>query len=56
VKRNQKKKALTLGALIHSGFRVCDQRRATGLLRLAGKAHLIVFQEPVALYDFLRKR
>jgi hypothetical protein len=56
VKANQEKKALTLGGLIHSGYRVCGERRAKGLIRLAAKARLIVFQEPVPLYDFLKER
>jgi hypothetical protein len=41
-------KALTLGALIESGYRVCGKRRAGAIIRLAAKARLIVLQGPGA--------
>jgi hypothetical protein len=44
VKTNQGKKALMLGDVIESGYRVCGKRRAIGILRLAAKIRLIVFQ------------
>jgi hypothetical protein len=55
VKSNPEKKTLTLGGLIHSGFRVSGARRATALIRLGARARLILFQEPVSLHDFLKK-
>ena len=56
MKSKQQRKQLTLGGLIHSGFRICGERQATALIRLGAKARLIVFQEPVPLYDFLREK
>ena len=56
MKPNQQKNALALGGLTQSGFRLCSQRKAKGLMRLGGKARLIPFQEPVPLYDFLKER
>jgi hypothetical protein len=44
MKANQEKKALTFGKLIESGYRACGKRRAIGIIRLAAKARLIVFQ------------
>ena len=44
MKANEEKKALTFGDLIKGGYRVCGKRRATGIIRLAAKARLIVFQ------------
>jgi hypothetical protein len=43
MKTNHKKKALTFGDLIEGGYRVCGKRKATGIVRLAIKAHLIEF-------------
>ena len=45
MKTNQEKKALTLGDLIQSGYQACGKRRAMGIIRLAAKARLIVFQD-----------
>jgi hypothetical protein len=45
VKTRVGKTALTLGELIESGYRACGKRRARGIIRLAAKARLIVFQE-----------
>ena len=47
MKANQEKKALTFGKLIESGYRACGKRRAIGIIRLAAKARLIVFQGQV---------
>jgi hypothetical protein len=44
MKESKKRPALTLGELLESGFRACGKRRAMGILRLAAKARLIVFQ------------
>jgi hypothetical protein len=44
MKINQEKKALTFGDLIESVYRACGKRRARGIIRLAAKARLIVFQ------------
>jgi hypothetical protein len=44
MKSNREKAALTLGELIQSGCRACGKRRARGIIRLAAKARLIVFQ------------
>jgi G3E family GTPase len=41
---NQQKKPMTFGDLIESGYRACSKRRAKGIIRLAAKARLIVFQ------------
>ena len=35
---------MTLGDLIESGYRLCGKRRANGIIRLAAKARLILFQ------------
>ena len=45
MKNNRKKKALTFGDLIASGYRACGKRRAIGIIRLAAKARLITFQK-----------
>jgi hypothetical protein len=45
MKTDQGKGALTFGELIESGYRACSKRRARGIIRLAAKARLIVFQE-----------
>jgi len=44
MKTNLKKTALTLGELIESVCRACGKRRARGIIQLAAKARLIVFQ------------
>jgi len=44
MKTNREKAALTLGELIESSYRACGKRRASGIIRLAAKARLIVFQ------------
>jgi hypothetical protein len=44
MKTNQEKTALTFGDLIENGYRACGKRRAIGIIRLAAKARLIVFQ------------
>jgi hypothetical protein len=46
MKTNRAKPALTLGELIESGYRACGKRRTRGVIRLAAKARLIVFQGP----------
>ena len=43
MRTNHKQKALTFGDLIEDGYRVCGKRKATGIVRLAIKAHLIEF-------------
>lgn len=55
---NNKKSALTLGALIESGCRACGKRRASAIIRLAAEARLIVFQEddPLAVQQALAPR
>jgi hypothetical protein len=45
VKPEAGKTALTLGELIESCYRAFGKRRATGIIRLAAKAHVIMFQE-----------
>ena len=45
----RKKKALTFADLIESGYRACGKRRARGIIRLAAKVHLLVFQKYRAL-------
>jgi G3E family GTPase len=44
MKPNQPQKPMTLGELIESGYRACGRRRARGIIWLAAKARLIVFQ------------
>ena len=44
MKSNQEKKVLRLGDLIAGGYRACGKRRAKGIIRLAAKARLIMFQ------------
>ena len=46
MKAIQERKALTLGALIESGYRAAGEGQAKGILSLAAKARLIVFQGP----------
>ena len=41
---NQQKKALTFGDFIKGGYQVCGKRPAIGIIRLAAKARLILFQ------------
>jgi len=43
---------MTLGELIESGYRTCGKGRARGIIRLAAKARLIVFQENTARLRF----
>jgi len=45
MKTNQTKKVLRFADLIESGYRACGKRRAIGIILLAAKARLIVFQE-----------
>ena len=52
MKANQSKKALTLANLIEGGYRTCGKRRARGVILLAAKARLIVFQEHTSV-EFL---
>jgi len=42
-------KPLTLGQLIESGNRACGKRRTAGIVRLAAKARLIMYQEHARL-------
>jgi len=51
VKTRKGKTALTLGKLIESGYLACGKRRTRGIIRLAAKARLIVFQETRQAYD-----
>jgi len=44
MKAKQERKRLTFGDLIEGGHRACGKRRALGIIRLAAKARLIVFQ------------
>jgi hypothetical protein len=44
MKTNGTKKALTFADLIESSYRACGKRRARGIILLAAKARLIVFQ------------
>jgi hypothetical protein len=55
VETNQKTKRLTFGSLIESAYRACGKRRARGIIRLAAKARLIVFQDHGRFMDFSRK-
>src|SRR5438477_12676348 len=43
---------MTLGELIESGYRTCGKRRARGIIRLATKARLIVFEGNAARLRF----
>jgi hypothetical protein len=56
VKANQEKKRLTLGSFIHSACRACGTGRARGIIQLAAKARLIVFEASAPLNDFIRER
>jgi hypothetical protein len=44
MKTNPKKQTLIFGDLIESTYRTCGKRRARGIIRLAAKARLIIFQ------------
>jgi hypothetical protein len=52
MKTNHKKKALTLGNLIRAVYRVCGNRRARGIIRLAMDAHVVVFREQHRAFVF----
>ena len=52
MKIREAKTALTLGELIERGYLACGKRRTRGIILLAAKARLIVFQE-TQVYDFL---
>jgi hypothetical protein len=52
VKIREAKTGLTLGELIEGGYLACGKRRTRGIILLAAKARLIVFQE-TQVYDFL---
>jgi hypothetical protein len=51
MKANQEKKALTFSDLIESGYRSCGKRRTRGIILLAAKARLIVFQDRTRLVN-----
>jgi hypothetical protein len=51
VKATQEKKALTLGALIESGYRACGEPQARAIVRLAAEARLIIFKDPIMDQD-----
>jgi hypothetical protein len=53
VKIRETKTALTLGELIESGYVACGKRRTRGIILLAAKARLIVFQGTPQVYDLL---
>ncbi len=55
MKTNHKKKALTFGDLIESGYRACGKRRATGIIRLAVNTHLVALHGPRSRYDFFKE-
>jgi len=55
VRVHPKKKPLSLGDLIQSGFRSDDKRRAEGVIRLAAKTRLVVFRGQRQFFDFLTK-
>jgi hypothetical protein len=51
MKAIQEKKALTLGALIESGYRAYGEPQARAIVRLAAEARLIVFKDPIMDQD-----
>ena len=55
IKAKQKDETLTLGDLIESSYRACGKRRARGMIRLAAKARLIVFQGDAPLMNLSKE-
>jgi len=47
MKTEPAKTARTFGELIETAYRACGKDRAIGIIRLAAKARLIVFQRPL---------
>jgi hypothetical protein len=55
MKANHKKRALTFGNLIETGYSVCGNRRAGGIIRLGVDAHIVVFREQRRVLDLLSR-
>ncbi len=46
MKKQNKKKTLTLGEFIANVYDACGKRKARGFVRFVTKAHLIEFRQP----------